>query len=313
MNILVTGGAGYIGSVAVKELIKQNHSVVVIDNLSKGKKELVNENAKLCIGDLTDRKFVEEVFSNNKFDAVIHFAGYKAVEESMFDAPKYSQNIIGTITLLDSMVKYKVPKIIFSSSAATYGMPETDVLTEESKTNPINYYGFTKLDDEKIMAWYDQIHNIKFIALRYFNVAGDGGLNYIDPDAKNILPIIMEYIFGKRDKLKVFGDDYQTPDGTCVRDYIHVLDLVDAHIKALSVKDSYIINLGSNNGFSVKQLIEATEKITGKKIIYEVAPRREGDPATLIASNKLAKKILNWESKRTIDEMISSTYKAYQQ
>ncbi|MBN1176025.1 UDP-glucose 4-epimerase GalE [Candidatus Woesearchaeota archaeon] len=311
MNILIAGGAGYIGSIAVKELIKLKHNVIVIDNLSKGKKELVDKQAKLFIGDLTDKLFVQEIFSNNKFDAVIHFAAYKAVEESMIDAPKYSQNIIGSINILDSMVKFNVPKIIFSSTAATYGMPKTEIVNEETKTEPINYYGFTKLEIENIMKWYNKIHGINFIALRYFNVAGDGGLKYIDPEAKNILPIIMEVITGKRKELTIFGEDYNTPDGTCIRDYIHVLDLVDAHIKALNVKGNHIINLGSNKGFSVKELVNATQDITKKIIPLKSGQRRSGDPAKLIASNDKAKNILGWEPKHDIQEMISSTFNAY--
>ena len=310
MKILVTGGAGYIGSVCVKTLCDANHSVMVLDNLSKGSKNLVDERAVFYEGDLCDTAFLDKVFSDEKPDAVIHFAAYKAVGESMVNAPKYSDNIVGSINLLNSMVKYDVKKIIFSSSAAVYGMPSVSCVDETADTNPINYYGFTKLEMEKIMFWYGKIHGIVSIALRYFNVAGDV-LGYVDPNAQNILPIIMEVVTGKRDKLVVFGNDYDTVDGTCVRDYIHIQDLVDAHVSALSCDSSEIINLGTGKGYSVKELIDVTSEIVGKELAFEYGDRRSGDPASLSASNEKAKKILNWNPKFGLKEMIKSTYDAY--
>lgn len=307
-TILVTGGAGYIGSVAVKALLDKGYSVVVVDNLSKGKKELVDSRAKLFELDLVDD--LDSVFSEG-IDSVIHFASYKAVEESMTDAVKYSDNILGTVNLLNAMVKFNVKKIIFSSTASVYGMPSVDVLTEETPVNPINYYGFTKLECEKFISWYSKVYSIDFVNLRYFNVAGDGGLNYVDPDAKNIFPIIMDVLFGRRDKLVITGDDFDTRDGTGVRDYIDVNDLVEAHILALDADFKGVINLGTSSGVSVKELVKYTEEVVGQKIPVEIGPRRDGDPATVIASNKKAKEILGWEPKVEIKEMIRTTYEAY--
>jgi len=310
-TILVTGGAGYIGSVAVKVLVEKGYNVVVIDNLSKGSKELVHKKAKFYEADLVDDVSLGKVFVENDINAVILFASYKAVEESMKDAVKYSDNIKGTINLLNQMIKNDVKKIIFSSSAAVYGEPKKGIVDEKSPTKPINFYGFTKLDCENIIEWYHEIYNLGYVSLRYFNVAGDAGLNYVDPDAKNVLPIIMEVLFEKRDKLMVFGDDYPTRDGTCIRDYIDVNDLVDAHILALETDYNGVINLGTSNGVSVKELITLTEEVVGKKIPFIIGKKRPGDPPMLIASNKLAKKVLGWEPKRTVKEMIKTTYEAY--
>ncbi len=292
MNILVTGGAGYIGSAAVKALIEEGHSVVVVDNLSKGLKRLVDAKAVFYEGDVTDRCFVEEVFSNHQFEAVLHFAGYKAVGESVQDPAKYSQNIIGTITLLNAMIKHNVKKIIFSSSAAVYGEPQYVPVDENHPTNPTSYYGFTKLECERIIEWYGRTKGIVGVCLRYFNVIGDAGLNYVDPNPENILPIIQEVLSGKREKLIVFGKDYLTRDGTCVRDYVDLNYLVKAHVKALSLNHSEIINLGTEEGVTVLELIKKIEKETGKKIPFEFGQKRAGDPAVLIASCEKAKKVL---------------------
>jgi UDP-glucose 4-epimerase len=314
MRILVTGGAGYIGSAAVKELLAKNHSVVVIDNLSKKSRKFVDKLAKFCKLDLTNRKKLEDVFAKNPFDAVMHFAAYKAVEESMENAAKYSDNITGTINLLDMMVKYNVKKIIYSSSAAVYGSPNIPDLVkvdEKLAENPINYYGYTKLQCEKLIEWYAKIHKLNYVSLRYFNVAGDAGLKFIDKDAKNIFPILMEVLTKKREKLVIYGKDYPTPDGTCVRDYIDINDLVDAHVLALDAEGNYVINLGSSSGVSVKELVDATEQVTGMKLIHEYGERRKGDPAMLVASNSKAREILHWTPRRTIKEMIESSCAAY--
>lgn len=310
-TILVTGGAGYIGSACVKLLLENNYEVIVADNLSKGKRELVPGNVKFYQVDMTDKVALDSVFSENKIDSIIHFAAYKAVNESMNDAPKYSDNIVGTINVLSMMVKYGIKKIVYSSTAAVYGTPEYMPIDENHPTIPISYYGATKLETEKIIDWYSKIHGVNYICLRYFNVAGDYGLNYIDPDAQNVMPIIMEVVFGTRDKLTVFGTDYDTRDGTCVRDYIHVADLVDAHIKAINTTENAIINLGTSKGYTVKELITATEQATGKPLPHEFGPRREGDPASILALNELAKNILGWTPKYDLKEMIESTYKAY--
>jgi len=310
--ILVTGGAGYIGSAAVKALVKQGHSVVVVDNLSKGLKKLVDKKAKFYKADLVDQEALEKVFKNNKnIDTVMHFAAYKAVEESMENPEKYSDNIIGTINLLNVMAKHSVKKIIYSSTAAVYGEPEHNPIDENHPTKPVNYYGFTKLESEKIIEWHSKIHSINYMILRYFNVAGDAGLNYTDPEAKNVFPIIMEVIFGKRNKFMVFGKDYPTRDGTCIRDYVDINDLIRAHLMAIDMKESAIINLGTSNGVSVKELVDTTFEVTGKKFAVEYGERRKGDPAELFASNEKAKRLLAWQPEKNIKDMIKSTYDAY--
>lgn len=311
MEILVTGGAGYIGSVAVKQLLDKKYSVIVVDNLSKGMKSLVDERAKFYEIDLIDKKNLEKVILKNKISAVMHFAGYKAVGESMTNPTKYSDNINGTINLLDLMAKYKIPKIIYSSSAAVYGESETEIVTEQSSTKPASYYGFTKLVCEDLIKWYSKLHDLNYVLLRYFNVAGDGGLNYIDPEAENVIPIIMEVTTGKREIFPIYGNDYATPDGTGIRDYIDINDLIHAHVLALDLNQNEIINLGTNNGVSVKELVDTTIKVTNKNLNYEYTGRRKGDCGKLIASNDKAKRILNWQPKKTIQEMIESTYKAY--
>ena len=308
-KILVCGGAGYIGSVCVKRLLDKGYAVCVVDNLSKGVRKLVDSRAEFYLGDLVDKDFLREVFANNIFDCVIHFAAYKAVGESMKDAVKYSDNIVGSINLLNQMIVSGVKKIIFSSTAAVYG-DKNGVMDEETSNEPINFYGFTKLKIEEIMSWYNKVYGIRYIALRYFNVAGDE-LNYVDPNAENIFPIIMEVITGRREKLFVFGDDYETDDGTCVRDYIDVRDLVDAHILAIDSDYVGFMNLGSGRGYSVKELICSFKRISKVDFKVGVGERRAGDPAILIASNKKATEILGWVPKYTLDDMISSSVRAY--
>lgn len=293
MNVLVTGGAGYIGSAAVKMLIEDGHTVTIIDNMSKGQERLIHQEAEFHKIDLTDKETLKSVF-NKKYDAIIHFAGYKAAGESMKNAPKYSQNIVGTINLLDCMVENKVPKIIFSSSAAVYGEPERGTIDENHPTVPVNYYGFGKLACEQIIEWYAKIHAINFVNLRYFNVIGDVGLQYKDPAPENILPIIDQVINGEREHLTIFGDDYPTRDGTCIRDYIELRDLVHAHILALQLNSSEIINLGTGTGMTVLELIKKIETERNVTIPYRIGQRRPGDPAALKASNEKAKKMLHW-------------------
>ncbi len=310
-TVLVTGGAGYIGSAAVKALIKEGYDVVVVDNLSKGVLRLVDPKAKFYEIDLVDKSKLEEVFKKHMINAVMHFAAYKSIEESMENACKYSENIIGTINLLDLMVRYNVKRIVYSSSASLYGNPEYNPIDEDHPTNPINYYGFTKLECENTIRWYGKIHNMLYVSLRYFNVAGDSGLEYIDPNAVNIFPIIMEVIFGKRKNMVIYGKDYDTRDGTCIRDYIDVNDLVKAHILALDVNKSLVVNLGTSKGVTVKELVDAVIEVIGKPFNYEYGERRKGDPPALTASNEKAKKLLNWKPEKSIKEMIQSTYDAY--
>ncbi len=309
VNVLVIGGAGYIGSVVSNKLVG-DHDVSVIDNLSKGVKSLLPGEVSFYEGDILDVEFLRKVFSKKNFDVVMHFAALKDAGESMRDLAKYSQNIIGTINILNVMVEFGVKKIVFSSSAAVYGEPGQKVISEDHLVNPVNFYGFTKLESERLIKWYHKQKGIDFVVLRYFNVAGDS-LGYIDPFASNIFPIICEVLSGKRKSLEVFGDDYDTRDGTCIRDYIHVSDLADAHIKALSVKDSCVVNLGSSKGYSVLELIKVFEKVSGKKISFEVVGRRHGDPASLIASNKKAEKVLGWVPVHDLESMAGSTWDAY--
>lgn len=309
--ILVTGGAGYIGSAAVKALIAKGYKVVVIDNLSKGDKKLVDVKADFYKVDLVDKKALDKVFKKHNFDSIMHFAAYKAVEESMVKVDKYSDNITGTINLLKCMVEFDVKQIIYSSTAAVYGMPQETPITEKSPLEPINFYGYTKLASEQIIEWFGKVHGIRFASLRYFNVAGDGGLGYIDPDAKNIFPIIMEVFSGKRDKLEIYGNDYDTPDGTCIRDYFDVNDLVNAHVLALNLKSSEVINLGTAIGSSVKEIVYLSEKVVGQPLKHEYSGRRKGDPAVLVASNNKAKRLLNWKPERSIEDMIQSMWEVY--
>lgn len=311
MNILVFGGAGYIGSVVVKQLVSFGHNVVVFDNLSKGRRDLVDLKAKFILGDILNSENLEEAFSANDFDAVMHFAAFKDAGESMRDPSKYVDNVKGTINILSVMDTFDVKKIVFSSSAAVYGNPQEDIITEEHPTIPLNFYGFTKLEGERLLEWYRNLRGIEYVSLRYFNVAGDGGLGYVDPDAKNIFPIIGEVINGKRDKLSIFGGDYDTQDGTCIRDYIHVSDLAAAHIKALELGGSDIINLGSGTGQSVLELVTAFKEISGVDIAYQIVGRREGDPAMLVASYQKAQEVLDWKPKHSLNDMVKSTLDVY--
>jgi len=309
MRILVTGGAGYIGSSCIKALCDKRHIVCVVDNLSKGILDNVDPRAEFFKLDITEAKKLDDLFSNKKFDAIIHFAAYKAVGESMENPIKYSDNIKGTLNILDSMVRHNVKKIVFSSSAAVYD-DNNSIVTEKSPLNPKSYYGYTKKAGEELIEWYSKTHGITGISLRYFNVAGDYGLGYIDPEPENVLPIMMEVLTGKRDEFIIYGDDYDTRDGTCIRDYIHIIDLVDAHVLALNLNETMILNLGTGNGTSVLELVQSALKIDSS-FKYKIGPRRKGDPGVLVADNSKAKKIMGWSPKHDIDEMLKSTLKAY--
>ena len=321
MNILVCGGAGYIGSHTVYELIEQGHSVVVADNLCKGHKEAVHKEAKLYIGDLRNPEFLDKVFEENKIDAVIDFAAFSLVGESCSEPLKYfDNNVYGTIKLLEAMVKAGVNKIVFSSTAATYGEPENIPILESDRTLPTNPYGETKLTVEKILKWCDAAYGIKYVALRYFNAAGahiSGEIGEDHSPETHLIPIIIQAALGQREKIAMFGDDYPTPDGTCVRDYIHVTDLADAHIKAIEklFKDetSAIYNLGNGKGFSVKEVVEETRRVTGREIKAVVEGRRPGDPSTLIATSEKAMKELGWKPRfNTLTQIIETAWKWHQ-
>lgn len=303
MAVLVLGGAGYIGSHTVYELIEQGQETVVIDNLQTGHLDAIHPDAKFYQGDIRDKEFLDNVFKKEKIDAVIHFAANSLVAESMTDPLKYyDNNLYGTMILLKSMVENNINKIIFSSTAATYGEPENIPIKETDKTEPINTYGETKLSMEKMFKWVSEAHNIKFVSLRYFNAAGAHKSGKIGEDHNpetHLIPLILQVPNNKRENIKIFGDDYETKDGTCIRDYIHVTDLAQAHILAIEylkkTGKSDIFNLGNGVGFSVKEIIETARKVTGHPIPSVICPRRFGDPAQLIASNKKAEQILGWK------------------
>jgi UDP-glucose 4-epimerase len=302
MRILVTGGAGYIGSHVVLELCEE-HEVIVLDNLSAGSVKNVDKRATFVKGDILNPKDLDKVFAK-KIDCVFHFAALKAAGESMKIPEEYARvNISGTINVLNAMVKYDVKKIIFSSSAAVYGTPKYVPVDENHGTDPTNFYGFTKLQIEAVLEWYLKLKGIHYAALRYFNAAGydpKGRIRGKEKNPGNLVPILMEVVRGERKILDVFGNDYKTKDGTGVRDYVHVTDLADGHLKAMVYLEDHekiIVNLGGGQGYSVLEIIQATEKIIGKKIPYQIVERRPGDPDKLIASYQKAKKLLNWTPK----------------
>jgi len=316
MAILVCGGAGYIGSHAVYALLKRNEEVVVVDNLATGHSESVL-GGKLYIGDLRDEDFLDKVFSENDIEAVMHFAASSLVGESVENPFKYYENnVCGTLSLLKAMKKHGVKKIVFSSTAAVYGEPERVPIKEEDRTEPTNPYGETKLAIERMLKWADVAYGIKYVALRYFNVAGALETGEIGEDHSpetHLIPIILQVALGKRDKVMIYGDDYPTKDGTPIRDYIHVMDLVDAHILALEKlrkeNKSEVYNLGNGEGFTVKEVIEVARKVTGHPIPAEVTGRRPGDPAVLVASSEKAMKDLGWRPKYAyLEEIIESAW-----
>jgi UDP-glucose 4-epimerase len=315
-TILVVGGAGYIGSNTVKYLLKHNYNVVVLDNLVYGHKEAVlTPNFEQI--DLADKPAIDKVFEKYKIDAIIHFAAYTYVGESVTNPKKYYwNNFVNTINLLDSMIEHEVKTIVFSSTCATYGNPLYMPLDEKHTQNPINPYGNTKLMMEKIMADYDVAYGLKFAALRYFNAAGgdsEGQLGESHNPETHLIPLVLQAIKGERKNITVFGTDYNTPDGTCIRDYIHVEDLAEAHMlaveKLFSKNKSFALNLGTGIGTSVKKIINASEEVTGKKVPVVYGERRAGDPSILYASNEKAKKELNWTPKYTdIKEIIETAW-----
>lgn len=304
MKILVLGGAGYIGSHTVFELIDAGNEVVIIDNLETGHIKAVHPQAKFYKGDLRDRKFIDSVLDEEKnIDAVIHFAANSLVGESMTNPLKYyDNNLCGTKVMLESLVAHGIDKVVFSSTAATYGEPESVPILETDSTKPTNCYGETKLSMEKMFYWTGVAHNLRFVSLRYFNACGahiSGQIGEDHSPETHLIPLILQAANGKRDHISIFGTDYDTVDGTCVRDYIHVTDLAQAHILAVKYlmegNESDIFNLGNGVGFTVRQVIEEAKKVTGVDIKVVEEGRRAGDPATLIASSEKAKKILGWK------------------
>lgn len=318
MKVLVIGGAGYIGSHVVKEMMAAGHTVTVFDNLSSGLRQNLFPENGFIYGNILIPGDIEAAFAQG-FDAFVHLAAFKAVGESMEKPEKYSvNNITGSLNIMNAAVKYNCLKMIFSSSAATFGEPQYLPMDEKHPQNPINYYGFTKLEIERFMDWYDQLKGMKFAALRYFNAAGydpEGVVCGLEQKPENLLPRVMEAALGQR-QLKIFGTDYETRDGTCIRDYVHVTDLARAHVMALDYiskkGESLKLNLGTTNGTTVKEIIDAARKITGKPIPAEEAPRRPGDPASLYATSAKAKELLGWEPKYSdVDTLVETTWKAY--
>jgi UDP-glucose 4-epimerase len=314
LKILVTGAAGYIGSICSEVLLSRGHDVVALDNLREGHRSALPHSAVFCNADLAERSQIEEVFSKNKVDAVMHFAGEALVAKSVREPSTfYAANVACGVNLLDAMVRHGVNKIIFSSTAATYGEPKTVPIPEDHPKAPINPYGKSKLRFEEILSDYRAYTGLKYVTLRYFNAAGAsaerGEAHRVET---HLIPKVLEAAAGKIPELEIFGSDYPTPDGSCLRDYVHVLDIADSHLRALEEIDRVpgeAFNVGTSSGYSNLGVVKAAESITGKKIPHKLSPRRPGDPAVLVASNEKLKRMLGWEAKHsTIEEIIQSAW-----
>jgi UDP-glucose 4-epimerase len=319
--ILVVGGAGYIGSHTVKQLLDKGHEVVVLDNLSTGHSESIDTRAAFVEGDLSSPTDLDRVFGTYPVEAVMHFAASSLVGESVSNPLKYyKNNVAATLTLLEKMMEHQVDKFIFSSTAATYGIPETNMIDESNPTNPINPYGRSKLMIEQILQNFYDAYGMKHVILRYFNAAGAHESGEIGEDHSpetHLIPLVLQHLLGKRETISVFGTDYPTADGTCIRDYIHVTDLAEAHILALESlrngsKTNEIYNLGNGTGFSVKQVIEVCEKVTDKQASIVYTERRAGDPAQLVASSEKIYKELGWKAKYSLEKMIETAWNWHQ-
>ena len=318
MRLLVLGGAGYIGSHTALELIKKGHEVIVVDNLVTGYEKAVPDKAVFYQGDIRNLEFLDNLFKKEKIDAVIHFAAYSLVGESVTNPLKYyDNNLYGTKVLLEAMIKNNVNKIVFSSTAATYGEPENIPILESDRTYPTNPYGETKLAMEKMFHWASKAHGLNYVSLRYFNACGADATGQIgeahNPES-HLIPLVLQVPNGKRESVSIYGTDYDTPDGTCIRDYIHVTDLAKAHILAVEYLarggESDIFNLGNGVGYSVREVIETARSVTGHPIPATEVPRRAGDPARLVASGEKAKKVLGWEPEiKKLDDIIASAWK----
>jgi len=315
VKILVVGGAGYIGSICTELLLDEGHKTAVFDNLGEGHRRAVDSRAKFIEGDLADRKQIEAALSSTRPDAVMHFAANALVSESMRDPSKYFRNnIFNGLNLLDAMVATRVGRLVFSSTCAIFGPPDRLPIKEAAQPRPINPYGESKLAFEKILRWYDEIHGLKFVSLRYFNAAGASGNFGEDHRVEtHLIPNVLKVALGQKPRLEIYGTDYETPDGTCVRDYIHIIDLARAHILALGAGESVFYNLGTGGGSSVHEVIAACRKITGRKIDTVEKPRRLGDPPRLIASSEKIKRELGWEPQfQSLDRIIESAWKWHQ-
>lgn len=311
MNILVTGGAGYIGSICVEQLLDAGHQVTVFDNLTEGHKLAVDPRAALIVGDLQQRCDIEEALEKVKPEAVMHFAANALVGESMTNPSKYFRNnVYGGLNLLDAMVAVGCKRFVFSSTCATFGPPERLPIDETLPQKPINPYGESKLMFEQVLRWYDAIHGLKFVALRYFNAAGATEKYGEDHRIEtHLIPNVLKVALGQKDHVEIYGTDYETPDGTCIRDYIHIVDLAQAHMLALKAEKSAFYNLGTGGGTSVREIIATCEKVTGKPIKVVEKPRRLGDPPLLIAGSDKVKTELGWSPKyQAIDKIIESAW-----
>ena len=317
MKLLVLGGAGYIGSHTALELLNDGHEVVIVDSLVTGYEKAVPANATFYQGDIRDCDFLVDVFNKEKVDAVIHFAAFSLVGESVVNPLKYYENnLYGTKVLLDAMIKCGVNKIVFSSTAATYGEPENIPILESDRTLPTNPYGETKLAMEKMISWASKAHGLHYVSLRYFNACGadlSGKIGEAHNPESHLIPLVLQVPNGKREYISIFGTDYDTPDGTCIRDYIHVSDLAKAHVLAVKYLinggESNIFNLGNGVGYSVKEVIDTARKVTGHPIPAKEEPRRAGDPARLVASGQKAREVLGWEPEiKDLADIISSAW-----
>ncbi|RSD27002.1 UDP-glucose 4-epimerase GalE [Mesobacillus subterraneus] len=315
--ILVVGGAGYIGSRVVEVLVKKNE-VVVLDNLSTGFENAVDPQTIFIKGDIGNEGDLEAVFSNYPIHAVMHFAANSLVGESVANPLKYYENnVSATLKLLKVMLKYSVKNFIFSSTAAIYGFPDVNMIHEESKVEPINPYGRSKLMVENILADFASAYDLRYVVLRYFNAAGaseSGRIGEMHDPETHLIPIILQHLLGQREQISVFGDDYDTPDGTCIRDYIHVTDLAYAHAAALNSlltgqNKTATYNLGNGLGYSVKEVIDTCEKVTGRKAKVVITDRRAGDPARLVASSEKIRVALGWKAERNLEQIVSSAWK----
>jgi UDP-glucose 4-epimerase len=315
MKILVVGGAGYIGSVCAEILLDQGHGVTIFDNLSEGHRRAIDPRAEFVEGDLDDRQSIEKTLAKHRPDAVMHFAANALVGESMQNPSKYFRNNIANgLNLLDAIVAAGVGKIIFSSTCAIFGPPERVPIDETTPPRPINPYGESKLVFEKILRWYGEIHGLKFVSLRYFNAAG-ASTNFGEDHRleTHLIPNVLKVALGEKRNVEIFGTDYETPDGTCIRDYIHILDLARAHILALNSAKSDFYNLGTGGGASVREVIDSCRKVTGRKIDIVEKPRRPGDPPRLIASSDKIKRELGWKPQfQSLDAIIESAWKWHQ-
>ncbi|MBA2379606.1 MAG: UDP-glucose 4-epimerase GalE [Blastocatellia bacterium] len=317
MNILVTGGAGYIGSVLVEHCADEGHEVFVVDNLVKGYRELVDQRAELFIADIADRDSMVTILNENKIEAVIHMAAYSIVPESNSDpAAYYRNNVIAGLDLLDAMRDAGTDRFVFSSTAAVYGEPDLEAITEDTPTAPTNAYGDTKLTFEKALGWYGRAYGLKWVSLRYFNAAGasDNFGERHDPET-HLIPNAIKAAVGELRELSIFGDDYPTKDGTCVRDYIHVRDLARAHLLAVNAAqaEGSVYNLGSGQGLTVREIVDGVTRVSGREVPVKIAPRRSGDPARLVASADKIRSDLGWETRESdLDSIIGSAWKWHQ-